>query len=181
MRRGIKYIGTIICVFILFRGYLYRFFVTYSKVTIRNEIVLTDENLIKKIDHTIAHKKLTIEDIVTLSHKITSETLNFTFHKVSNNPNQVSKLKIANCIGYASLFNSIGNYIIKQQELAHRYQCIHWVGKLHVFGYNIHKLCNSPFFIDHDFNEIRDKKTKKSTYVDPSLRDYVRIEYVSSK
>ncbi|WP_324027669.1 hypothetical protein QSV08_06900 [Maribacter sp. BPC-D8] len=142
---------------------------------------MTDQNLIKEINVQTENKTLSIEEIIKLSNKITSEKLKFTFNKVSSNPNLVSELKKANCIGYSSLFNSIGNYIIRKQKLTDQYEFIHLIGKLDFFGFNIHKLFNTPFFKNHDFNEIHDKRTGERKFVDPSLRDYLRIEYITSE
>ena len=101
--------------------------------------------------------------------------------KVSSNQNLISEMKKANCIGYSSLFNSIGNYIIRKQKLTDKYEFIHLIGELDFFGFNIHNLFDSLFFKDHDFNEIKNKLTGEKKFVDPSLRDYLRIEYVRSK
>ena len=180
-KKIIKYLGIIIILLILFRGFLYRISVNYSKVAIRSDIALTNKKLIQEIDEQMEGKKMSIEEIIELSNEMTSRKLYFTFDKISNNPNLVSELKKANCIGYSSLFNSIGNYIIEKQKLTEKYEFIHLVGKLNFFGYNIHNIFKSPFFMNHDFNEIKGKKTGKKKYVDPSLRDYFRIEYVVSE
>ncbi|WP_139062408.1 hypothetical protein [Aquimarina megaterium] len=142
---------------------------------------MTDKNLIEKINEQTENKTLSIEEIIELSNRMTSEELNFTFDKISSNPNLVSELKKANCIGYSSLFNSIGNYIIGKQKLTDKYEFKHLVGKLDFFGLDIHKLFNSPFFKDHDFNEIKNKLTNEKIYVDPSVRDYLRIDNVTSE
>jgi hypothetical protein len=165
----------------LFRGFLYRISVNYLKVDTRNNITLNDKKLIKEIDNRTRDRILSIEEIIELSNKITSEKLDFTFNKVTSNPNLVCKLEKANCIGYSSLFNSIGNHIVEKQNLTEKYEFKHLVGKLEFFGLDIHKLFNSPFFKDHDFNEIRNKQTNEKKYVDPSLRDYLRIENVRSE
>ena len=174
-----KYIGIIII--ILFRGFVYRLSINYSKIKIRSNITLTDKNLIKEINAQTESKILSIEEIIKLSNEITSKKLNFTFTKVSSNPNLISEMKKANCIGYSSLFNSIGNYIIRKQKLTDKYEFIHLIGELDFFGFNIHNLFDSLFFKDHDFNEIKNKLTGEKKFVDPSLRDYLRIEYVRSK
>ena len=181
LKKIFKLIGIITLLLILFRGFLYRNSVNYSKVKIRNNITLTDKNLIKEINDQTENKELSIEEIIKLSNRITSEKLNFTFDNVSNNPNLALELKKANCIGYSSLFNSIGNYIITQQKLKAKYEFTHLVGTLDFFGFDIHKVYNSPFFKDHDFNEVRNKLTNEKKFIDPSLRDYLRIEYVSSE
>jgi len=179
-KKIIKYIGILNILLILFRGFLYRTSINYTKVEVRKNITLTDKKWIKEINKQTKGRTLSIEEIIKLSNKITSDNLNFTFNKVSSNPNLVSELKKANCIGYSSLFNSIGNYIIGKQKLNHKYEFIHLVGKLSFFGFNVHNLFNNPFFKDHDFNEIKYKQTGENKYVDPSLRDYLRIEYVTS-
>lgn len=142
---------------------------------------MTDKNLIKEINERTENKILSIEEIIKFSNSITSEKLDFTFDKVPSNPNLVAELKKANCIGYSSLFNSIGNYIIRKQKLTDKYEFTHLVGKLNIFGINLHNLFNSPFFKTHDFNEIRNKQTDEKKFVDPSLRDYFSIEYVTSE
>ncbi len=180
LRKYIKYFGILLVLLTVFRGFLYRVSVTYSKVAIRNNITLTDKKIINEIDKHIEGKILSIEDIIKLSNKITSKKLQFTFDKVSSDPNTVAELQKANCIGYSSLFNSIGNYILNKKNLTDRYEFIHLVGKLDFFGVDLHALFNSPFFKDHDFNEIKDKQTGNKKFIDPSLRDYLRIEYITS-
>lgn len=181
LKKNSTYFGVLLIVTILFRSFLFRSSVNYSKISVRDNVILTDKNLINEIDKKTEKKMLTIEEIIKLSSDITNEKLKFTFKKTSSNPNISSKLKKANCIGYSSLFNSIGNYIIRKQKMINKYEFIHLVGKLDVFGFNIHNLFNTPFFKDHDFNEIAFKKTGENKFIDPSLRDYLRIEYVTSK
>lgn len=176
-----KYIGIFIILLILFRGFLYRSGVNYSPIDVRNNIPLIDKNLIMEINEQVKGEALKIDEITSLSNKITSKKLNFTFNRVSSNPNKITQLKKANCIRYSSLFNSIGNYLIIKQNLTDEYEFKHLVGKLDIFGFDIHNLLNNPFFQDHDFNEIRNKKTDEKYFVDPSLRDYLRIDYVKSE
>jgi len=180
-KKIIKYLGIIIILTILFRGFLYRTSVNYLKIKIRPNIKLIDKKLIEEINEQTENRTLSIEEIIKLSNRITSKNLDFTFDKTSNNPNVIYELKQANCIGYSSLFNSIGNHIIRKQKLTDKYEFVHLVGKLNVFGFNVHNFINSPFFRDHDYNEIKDKQTGKMKFVDPSLRDYLRIEYVTSE
>jgi len=163
----------------VFRGITYRSSVNYSKVTVRNHITLTDKGLIKEIERQTDGKILSIDEIIKLSNKITSESLSFTFDKVSNNPNTVYELKKANCVGYAALFSAVGNYIIRKQNQTDKYVINHVVGELDFLGFKLHGLFNDPFYKTHDFNEIIDKKTGEKKYIDPSLRDYFRIEYVT--
>ena len=181
LKNSIKYFGIFIILIIVFRGFLYRNLISYSKIEVRNNVNLTNKNLIQKIDYKTGKRILSIEEIIELSNDITSEKLKFSFDKVSSNPNMVYGLKKANCIGYSSLFNAIGNYMITKQKMTDTYEFTHLVGELKFLGFNIHNMFNSPFFKDHDFNEIKFKQTGEKKFVDPSLRDYIRIDYVRSE
>ena len=181
VKKILKYLGIIIIILILFRGFLYRTFINYSKIDSRVEITLTDQELISEIDNQLSGKTLEISEIVDLSRKISRQRLAFTFENVSSNPNGLSTLRNANYVGYSSLFNSIGNYILKKQNMTETYKFNHLVGKLDCLGMDIHDFINHPFFKDHDFNEIVDLRTGKKTFVDPSLNDYLRITTVSCK
>ena len=181
LKKIVKYLGVTILLLVLFRGVLYRATVNYSKVGIRDNVVLTNNNLIEEINIHMDNKTLDIEDIIALSNKLTSEKLKFTFEKTPSDPNLIPELKKANCIGYSSLFNAIGNYIIKQQNQTDDYEFVHLVGEINVLGLNVHSLFNDPFFKDHDFNEVIYKKTGERIYIDPSLRDYLRIDRVNFK
>ena len=109
LKKTIKYFGIFIFLIMLLRGFLYRISINYLEVCTRNNITLTDKKLINEIDNRTSDKILRIEEIIELSNKITSEKLDFTFNKVSSNPNLAYELEKANCIGYSSLFNSIVN------------------------------------------------------------------------
>ena len=137
--------------------------------------------MIQEIRNEIEGKTLSIDEIIKLSNEKTSEHLEFTFNIVSSNPNSVFEMKKANCIGYSSLFNSIGNYIVRRQNLTSKYEFRHLVGELDFFGFSVHKLFNNTFYKNHDFNEIYDKQSEEKLFVDPSVRDYLRIEYVRSE
>lgn len=176
-----KYLFLVLLLVFLFRGFLYRYLINYSIVGVRRNHLLVDTDLFLEIDKQTIGEKQKIDEIVQLSHRITSKKLRFTFTKVEDNSNSVLRGKRANCVGYASLFNSIFNYIIKKQKLSDSYECVHLVGKLDFLGMDIHKLFDSPFFKDHDFNSIRNKITEEKKFVDPSLRDYLYIDYVTCK
>ncbi len=180
-RKFIVYSIVFIVLFFLFRGFLFRAFVNYSKVDSRKNSELVNKDLIKEIDSLIGNKKLDIEEIIEISNTITSKNLNFTFDKCSSNPNLVYQEKKANCIGYASLFNATGDYIIRKQKLNSKYEFNHLVGKIDFLGFDIHKIFNLSFFKDHDFNEIRNKETGEIKFVDPSVSDCLKIDYVSSQ
>ncbi|MCL5246605.1 hypothetical protein M4I21_12340 [Cellulophaga sp. 20_2_10] len=181
LKKIISYIGIIALLLILFRGFIYRKSVHYTQVKTRNNISLTNKTLTKSIDKELKNKILNIDEIIELSNQITSKKLSFTFGKASSNPNLVHGVTKANCIGYSALFNSIGNYIIAKQKMTDTYEFEHLVAKLDFFGIDVHKAFNSPFFKDHDYNEVKFKKTGESKFVDPSLSDYLKIRYIKSE
>ncbi len=179
--RYIKIVVTVVLLLLLFRGFVYRKLINYREIGKRDNIELNNNILTKIIDKKIEQRELNIDEIIKKSNEITSKELSFTFNKVSSNPNKILMIKKANCIGYSSLFNSIGNYIIQKQDLTEKYEFIHLIGKLDFLGYDIHKLFNSPFFRNHDYNEILNKKSNERKFIDPSLSDYLRIENISSE
>jgi len=61
-----------------------------------------------------------------------------------------------------------GNWIAKPQ-----------IGQLNFLGINVHKYFNSQFFKDHDFVLIENKTTDEVFAVDPTVRDYLKINFIS--
>ncbi|QHI36063.1 hypothetical protein IMCC3317_14160 [Kordia antarctica] len=183
MRNLKKYLNRILVSGILlfiFKGFLYRNLVAYTKIETRKNYAITNKNIIQSIEKYTNDEELTIDDIIEISNKITSKELEFTLHETSNNPNLNFETNKANCIGYSSLFNAVGNYILQQQNLSETYEFRHVVGKMKFLGYDIHNIFKSPFFKDHDYNEIINKKIGAKHYVDPSLYDYTWINRVTA-
>ena len=110
---------------------------------------------------------------------ITTEELHFITSRASNNPNDLINSKQANCIGYSAMFNSIANYLIKKNQLESKIEVQHKIGQLYLLGIDIHQFFDSPFFRDHDFNEIKNKETGEVISVDPSVSDYLWINSIS--
>jgi hypothetical protein len=165
----------------LFKGFLYRNLISYTKINTRENYTLTNTNIIQRIEEYTKGKELSIDDIIEISNKITSKKLEFTTQKASSNPNLNFETQKANCIGYSALFNAVGNYIVQQQNLSETYEFKHLVGKMKFLGYDIHTIFKSPFFKDHDYNEIVHKNTGEKQYTDPSLYDYTWIDRVTAE
>jgi len=53
------------------------------------------------------------------------------------------------------------------------------VEQLYFLGTNIHKYFNSSFFKDHDFVTIENKTTGEIFAVDPTVNDYLRIDFIT--
>ncbi|SNR17249.1 hypothetical protein [Tenacibaculum jejuense] len=175
-----RYYLLLILLLYLFKGIIYRSLFSYKKVKNRANITLTDKKVIAQINSIANTEKNTLDKIITNCNKITSNSLSFTFDKVSSNPNDIINHKKANCIGYAALYCSVGNYMLKQQKLDHLYQFKHYVAHIYFLNQNIHTFLKDPFFKDHDIVTVLDYSTHKQTYIDPSLYDYSGIKTVNS-
>ena len=79
------------------------------------------------------------------------------------------------------MFNSIANQIIISKGLTREIESKHKIGKLELLGLNMHQFLKSPFFRDHDFNQLRNLKTGEEISIDPSLSDILWIEKVIIK
>ena len=94
-------------------------------------------------------------------------------------PNKLITSRKAHCIGYASFFATTCNYLLKKYNLSDQWTAKPKVGQLYFIGQNIHKYFNSPFFKDHDFVTIENKKTDQIFAVDPTVYDYLLIDFIN--
>jgi len=179
MNKILKITGLIILILIVFRGFIYRQIVNYTEIGLRDEIEITNRELIRKIEAKSKNRNIDLEIIAEIAEKITSEELNFTMNRTSNNPNVMIDTNQANCVGYSVMFNSISNYLIRMNKLQNQFEAKHKIGELDLLGINLHQFFESPFFRDHDFNDLTDKETGKIISVDPSLSDYFQIKRIS--
>lgn len=165
---------------LLFRGWFYRHLVTYKSVGIRTNYLATDEKLTKYIDSSVYRQsEPDIEQIIKLGLKITSKQLNFTDSKNDIDPNKLIRSQTAHCVGYASFFASTCNFLLKKYNLEDKWTAKPQVGQLYFLGANIHKYFSSSFFKDHDFVTIENKKTGEIFAVDPTVNDYLYIDFIT--
>jgi len=165
---------------LLFRGWFYRHLVTYKSVGLRTNYSATNEKLTDYIDTSIDNQtNPEIEQIVKHGLSITSRQLNFTSNKNDIDPNKLITSKTAHCVGYASFFATTCNYLLKRYNLADRWTAKPQIGQLYFLGTNIHKYFNSAFFKDHDFVTIENKKTGEILAVDPTVNDYLHIDFIT--
>jgi len=163
---------------LLFRGYIYRWAVHYRSISTRADTIIVHPNLIKKIEAMSAGQRVDTDKIIDIAGTITSQELVFTTQSAETNPNILIDTQRANCIGYAAMFNAIAQYLIRQHHLEKSLEVRHHIGKLTLFGVDVHAFFQSPFFHDHDFNEIKNLTTGAVIAVDPSIWDYLGIERV---
>lgn len=165
---------------LLFRGWFYRHLVTYKSVGIRTNYIATDEKLTKYFDSNIdKQSELEIEQIIKLGLSITSRQLNFTANKNDIDPNKLISSKTAHCVGYALFFSTTCNYLLKKYNLSDKWTAKPRIGQLYFLNTNIHKYFNSSFFKDHDFVTIENKTTGEIYAVDPTLNDYLCIDFIT--
>lgn len=182
-----KYIKrTFFAVFILmvlglaFRGWIFRRVVTYQSLGQRGAYAATAKKLTDYIDtNTIKQTTPDIEQVIRLGLSITAKQLNFTANKNDNDPNKLINSRTAHCVGYASFFATTCNYLLKKYNLSEHWTATPQIGQLYFLGENMHKYFHSPFFKDHDFVIIKNKNTGEIYAVDPTVKDYLGIDFVS--
>ena len=164
----------------LFRGWIYRHVVTYKSVGMRTTYPASDKNFTKYIDSCIDnHKKLNINQIIKLAFSITSEKLTYTAQKTDIDPYLLITSRTAHCVGYAAFFTTTCNYLLKKYDLADQWTAKPRIGQLYFPGTKIHPYFSTPFFKDHDFVTIENKETGEILAVDPIVKDYLSIYFVS--
>ena len=171
---------------LLFRGWFYRHLVTYKSDGIRTNYLATN---IKLTDYIDANNDMQtdpdIKQIIKLGLSITSRKLNFTANKKNDNdPNKLIISKTAHCVGYASFFATTCNYLLEKYNLSDTWTAKPQAGQLHFLGTNIHDYLtkffkDTDFIKDHDFVTIENKKTGEILAVDPTVNDYLRIDFIT--
>ena len=165
---------------LLFRGWFYRNLVTYKSVGLRTFYVATDENLIEYIEASIDKQDdPDIWQIIKLGLSITSKKLNFTSDKNDTDPNKLITSKTAHCVGYATFFATTCNYLLDKYNLEDAWIAKPQIGELYFLGTNVHQYFSSSFFKDHDFVTIENKTTGEIYAVDPTINDYLLIDFIT--
>lgn len=165
---------------LLFRGWLYRNLVTYKSVGLRINYSATDKVLTDYIDANYDKQIVPdIKQIIKLGLSMTSRQLNFTADKNEIDPNKLITSRTTHCVGYATFFATTCNYLLDKYNLANTWTARPQVGQLFFLGTNIHKYFHSTFFKDHDFVIIENKKTGKTYAVDPTVNDYLFVEFIT--
>ncbi len=164
----------------LFRGWLYRYLVTYQSVGVRTNYIVTNDTLTGYIEASLTQQTdLEVEQIIQLGLSITARRLHFTAAQNDIDPNKLVSSKAAHCVGYAAFFATTCNYLLKKYNLADRWNARPQIGQLYFLGTNMHQYSNSPFFKDHDFVTIENKTTGAILAVDPTVNDYLDIDLIN--
>ena len=181
MKKAFKIVTITLLILILCRGFIFRSTTYYTDIGDRKAIKITHPELIKIIDKASENKNINIHTITEIADNITTKNLQFTSGKASNNPNKLINTKQANCVGYAAMFNAISNHLIEQNGLQNEIKANHKIGKLDFLGVDLHQFFDSPFFRDHDFNELSNNITKEKIIIDSSVSDYLWIDRVNKR
>ena len=166
---------------ILFRGPLYRSTVAYTDAGKRENPPVADAKLSSRIEAMLLEVPPDLDGIVRIAKAITEEELAFTTGPAETNPNRLMHTAKANCVGYAATFASIASYLVKRYGLQEEIAVEHHVGHLLLFGINVHQLFDDPFFKDHDYNVVRDRRTGERVAVDVTVSDYLGVEWVRER
>lgn len=181
MGKTLKIIGITVLMLILFRGIVFRLVVKYDEIGNRARIEITNKNLLEEIEKEYSNRGIGLEEILVIADLITKKKLEFTTNQVSSNPNELINTNKANCIGYSAMYNSIANYLIEKGGLKDEIEAKHKIGRIELLGIDIHQFFDNPFFRNHDFNEITNKKTGENFSIDPTVSDYLWIRRISRK
>lgn len=179
MRKISKIFAVLLLLLILFRGWIYRASVKYNTISTRAEIPIRNQELLDEIQLKTRNIDIDFNAVIQIASSITKKELSFSFDQSSSDPNLLMTTKQANCVGYAAMFNSIANYLIKQNDLGDKIEVKHEVAQLKFLGIDIHQYFDSSFFNDHDFNTIRNLQQGTIIAIDPSVSDYLKISKVS--
>jgi len=180
--RRIFLVIAVVLIIIVLRGPLYRFTVSYSSIGQRAGYEIANDKLWQYLrENNVEKDSADIKEVIETSLTLTSNRLDFVFSKNNSNPNLLIDSKFANCVGYAAFFSTVCNYQLEKYNLSEEWVAIHKIGQLYVFGVNIQHYIDHYFFKDHDFVVIENKKTKEAYAVDPSMYDYLYIDFITLK
>lgn len=182
LRRFLFTVLVLLTTGVLFRGCIYRKAVTYRSAGVRQPYALTAAALADAIAVCAASENNPdVETVIADALELTDNTLCFASTGTTDNPNKLIVSERAHCVGYAAFFTTVCNELLWKNNMHETWVAQQHIGKLTVFGKNIHAFFKSPFFRDHDFVIIKNKITGETIAVDPSLYDYLYVERVRVK
>jgi hypothetical protein len=180
MKRALKVTSFLLLVVLLLRGPLFRLLVKYEAVGVRSGIALQDESLQRQVDSLSAGRDLNIKQVARLSSQIVTNRLSFTTEQAPSDPNRLYHTRKGNCVGYAAMFHAIADYLIRQQGLEGKVRSRHLVGRLRLLGIDLHQFFDSPFYQDHDYNELTNLLTGERLCFDAVVADYFGVRGVAA-
>lgn len=179
MKKALRNILLLALVIFLIRGGLFRFLVKYHATDMLPKQEITNQAFLQFIEK--QEVEPTIEAIVKKSLRLSANRLSFTTHRCDIDPNLLFTSQKTNCIGYAAFFKTTCDGLLRKAKLESRFRVKHLRGKLTLLGIDLHRMSDSPFFRDHDFNLVEDMQTGEKIFVDASTFDMLGIGIVSGK
>lgn len=185
VRRLIRLVVVLVILF-LFRGWIYRQIVAYQPVGGRREY--RAENVLLKAlpakkDAEFFSTSTTgfadVDQIMEAAQELTAEKLAFEWAPCPADPNETIRTGKANCIGYAAFCALVCNHFFEKAGLNDQWKAHPEIGKLYVFGVDVHPYLHSAFFKDHDFVVVENRITGERIAVDPVVWDMAGIKRVS--
>ena len=165
---------------LVFRGPIFRLAIKYEPIKERSSFKIEEQEFRTWVENEVKGEKINdLADLDRASMRLTTKRLRFTKQKATANSNLAFTLGKGNCKTYSAFYQTIANELIRSNGLEKEYETKHVVGKMKLFGINLHALFNDPFFRDHDYNQLINIKKGKKICVDPSLADYFWIERVN--
>ncbi|MBX2874006.1 MAG: hypothetical protein KTR30_17955 [Saprospiraceae bacterium] len=178
MKRTLKIALIGFCFLLVFRGQVFRLCFVYVPI---EQVQFPDKSdtFRTRVKESIAiQPTASPQKHIALALRYTAQHLSFTTASSSSDPIQLLKRPKANCMGYANFFEHCLRHQLRKTAVEENYELQQWRGKLHLFGWDIHSLFQSPFWKDHDFNIIIDNTSGQQMAVDATLYDYFRIRSV---
>ncbi|MCC8361003.1 hypothetical protein [Salinimicrobium sediminilitoris] len=122
-----------------------------------------------------------IDVIIEDALKITAHHLKFTMGTSEVDPNKLIKSNYSNCVGYATFFSAVCNYLIFMNSLSGEWIAKPKTAEIYFLNINVHKYFSSAFFKNHDVVIIENIKTGELLAVDPTLYDYGKVKFIGLK
>jgi hypothetical protein len=182
MKKFLRVFFSIACLLILFRGCIYRTVVAYQALGTRITYPATDPELIQYLDKNAGlSDDASVQAVINCSLDLTADRLRFTAARNNTDPNRLFYTETAHCVGYAAFFTSACNFLFHKYHMDETWTARPQIGQLYCFGVNVHPYFDTPFFKDHDFAIIENKKTGERLAVDPNVYDYLCIRNITLK
>lgn len=181
LKRLLITIAVVVLIWFFFGSQIYRACISYDFIGDTKQYTVENAELKKYIDENSNNEKADIEEVIEDAQELCTDKLNFTFMYCDIDPNELISSKKSNCIGYATFTTATINYLITKNKVQPEWRARPLKGQLYLFGKNMHDWFSSPFFRDHDFVIIENTKTLDKYYIDPTVNDYLGIDYVRIK
>lgn len=177
------FIGIIVIALIwyFFGSMIYRVSVSYEIIGDARQYPVKTDTLKKLINSNAEEKYASARDVVKDMLSLCSDKLEFTYLYCDVDPNELIKTEKTNCIGYAAFVAAASNYIFEKDSSFATWRAKPQKGLVFLFGKNMHDWFSSPFFRDHDFVVIENSVTGEKFYTDPSVHDYLGVDFVKVK